>query len=70
MALFGKKEKASAWTQKTHFLRADEFVCSACGGTAKRAHKTCPHCGAKLTRAVKDSGWVDEAELFDILAED
>ena len=66
MALFGKKEKEPVWVQKTHFLQADEFICSACGTKAKRAHKTCPHCGAKLTKTQTDPGWIDEAFLFEL----
>ena len=64
--MFGKKEKAAVWLRKSHLLGADEFICSACGGRAKRAHKICPHCGAKVTKIKKDSGWAEEAELLDI----
>ncbi|MBQ9552133.1 MAG: hypothetical protein IJU96_05135 [Clostridia bacterium] len=66
MALFGKKEKAPVWIRKTHLLQSDEYICSACGGKAKTAHKTCPRCGAKPTKVVADSGWVDEAAWFDL----
>ena len=70
MSLFNQKEKTPVWKQKTHFLRADEFVCSVCGCKAKKAYKICPGCGSKLSKVKYDASWVDEAELIDMIWED
>ncbi len=70
MPLSGKKKKPPVWIQKTHFLRADEFICSACGCKAKKAYKTCPSCGASISKVKYDPSWAEEAELLDMLWED
>ena len=70
MSLNSKKEKAPVWLQKTHFLRADEYICSACGFKAKRASGVCPGCGARISKTKYDSSWADEAEILDMMLED
>ena len=57
------------WTQKTHLLRADEYICSACGNVSGKAYKQCPSCGSKMSKSKYDPSWVDEAEIMDILCE-
>lgn len=62
-----KPLKKAYWTQKTHLLRADEYICSACGRSANKAYKQCPSCGAVMGKSKYDPSWVDEAEMMDIL---
>ena len=69
MSIFNQKKK-TVWIQKTHFLRADEFICSVCGYKSKIAKKTCPNCGEHLSKIKYDASWVDEAELIDMILED
>ncbi len=65
------KRKSSDWIQKTHFLRADEYICSACGSTSEKSYSVCPVCGARMKKTKYDPTWVDEAEeLSDILDDD
>ena len=64
------KEEVAYWTQKTHLLRADEFICSGCGNVERKAHKICPSCGARMKKSKYDPTWVDEAEILDILIGD
>ena len=58
------------WTQKTHFFRADEFICSACGKVCEKPRRVCPGCGAKMSKTKYDPSWVDEAEAVSILLDD
>ena len=60
-------ENTAYWTQKTHFLRADEFICSACTKSSDKAYKNCPSCGALMTKNKYEASWVDEAEILDII---
>lgn len=62
--------KTAHWTQRTHLLRADEFVCSACGATCVKPYQTCPACGATMKKAKYDASWVDEAEGLSALLDD
>ena len=32
--------KKAGWTQKTHLFKADEYICSACGGSIGKPEKT------------------------------
>ena len=70
MSLFSQKKKSPVWIQKTHYLRADEFICSACGCKAKKAYKKCPRCGAQISKVKYDPSWVDEAEFVDMMFDD
>ena len=45
--MFGQKKNEAVWIRRSHLLQADEFICSACGSRAKKAHKSCPHCGER-----------------------
>ena len=62
--------KTARWIRRTHILRSDEYVCSACGGKCDRPKKTCPHCGAVMKGAKSDTGWVDEMEAIDAFLDD
>ncbi|MBQ7595893.1 MAG: hypothetical protein IJU45_04425 [Clostridia bacterium] len=59
------REKKSKWTQRTHILKDDEFICKNCGYSAKKAVKTCPGCGAKMTNTNYIASWVDEMDFLD-----
>lgn len=57
-----KKKEQPVWKKRTRFLRADEFVCSACGAASKKARKVCPNCGAKLAGVFNENAWIEEEE--------
>lgn len=61
--------KTAYWIRKTHLLRADEYVCSACGRRFRRPSPLCPSCGRRMTRSKYDASWVDEAEFLDMMDE-
>ena len=65
-----KKESKAFWIQKTHLFRADEYICSKCGHTAKKALKQCPQCGSGMTKSKYDPTWVDEMEFGDAVFDD
>ncbi|MCQ2548385.1 MAG: hypothetical protein MJ145_05240 [Clostridia bacterium] len=65
-----KSNKKAYWTQQTHLLKADEYICSACGYSAKKALKECPGCGAIMSKSKYDPTWVDEAEILDMIFDD
>ncbi len=62
--------KAAHWIRRTHLLRADEYVCSACGGRSERPRQRCPNCGRDMTGTEYDASWVDEAEGLSALLDD
>lgn len=62
--MFAKKKKAF-WTQKTHLLRKDEYICSVCHRTADKPYNVCPGCRTVMQENRYDPNWVDEAELLD-----
>ena len=64
------KHKTGTWLQKTHFLRADEYICSVCGRSAAKPRRACPHCGAEMRKSKYDPSWVDEAEMMSALFDD
>lgn len=70
MNLFGKKSEGPVWVQKTHVLKSDEFVCSACGYSVKKPVKICPKCKAAITGIRYDPSWVDEMEMIDMFLDD
>ena len=54
------------WTQITHLLDPDEFICSHCHYvTTKKGLKICPQCSARMKETKYVASWVDEAEWFD-----
>lgn len=55
------------WTQETHLLRADEYVCSACGKRSEKPFKQCPGCGRRMKKVKYEAGWVDEIEMWDAI---
>ncbi len=63
--MFGKT-KPAYWIRKTHLLRADEYICSACGRSFRRPTPVCPSCGRPMGGSKTDASWVDEAEFLDI----
>ena len=67
--MFGRKKATAHWIQKTHLLRRDEYICSACGRAAKKAYGNCPSCGADMRGKKYDPSWVDEAEILDMMEE-
>lgn len=67
--MFGKRKNHAYWIRRTHLLRADEYVCSSCGSSFRKAKAACPDCGADMRSTKYDPSWVDEAEWLDILDE-
>ena len=63
--MFGKK-RFGCWTQKTHLLRDDEYICPFCGFSADAPYVECPNCGSDMDGSDYDPSWVDEAEMLDI----
>ena len=47
-----------------------DYICSACGATAKRPAGTCPSCGSNMGRTKYDPTWVDEAEGLSAMVDD
>jgi rubrerythrin len=67
MSLINKDKKPAVWIQKTHLLRADEYICSACGFKAIKASGVCPGCGARISKTKYDSSWTGEADILDMM---
>ncbi len=65
-----KPSKTGYWTQRTHLLRDDEFICSACNASGKKPYKECPACGAAMKKSKYDPSWVDEEEELSALLDD
>ena len=65
-----RKKSCGCWTQRTHLLRADEYICPFCGGSADKPYATCPFCGHSMEGSDYDPSWVDEAEMLDIFFDD
>ncbi len=62
--------KPAYWTQKTHLFRSDEYICSACRASSKKAYSVCPVCGARMKKTKYDPSWVDEAEELSAMLDD
>jgi len=61
----------ASWKHVKHLFRADEFICTACGASSRKAYKSCPACGADMRGEQYDPAWVDELEeLNDLLDDD
>ena len=58
------------WVRKTHFFRADEYICSRCGASCGKPYEICPCCRSEMGRAKYDPSWVDEAEGLSAILED
>ena len=61
------KAKTACWTRRTHLFRKDEYICSGCRASFRRAAKTCPACGAVMKKTKYDPHRVDEIEDVDAL---
>ena len=63
--------KKTKWLQKTHLLRADEYICPVYGAISDKPRRKYPSCGTALYGTAGDSTWVDEAEglsaIMDVL---
>lgn len=66
----GYMKNKAYWIRHSHVFRHDEFECSACGETADKPRKTCPHCGSAMKGVQGDTGWVDEMEAIDAWFDD
>lgn len=62
--------KKTKWLQKTHLLRADEYICPVCGEKADKPCRKCPSCATLLGGSKYDPSWVDEAEGLSALLDD
>ena len=58
------------WIRKTHLFRADEYICSRCGASARKPYKVCPGCQSVMCKSRQDPSWVDEAEGLSALLDD
>ena len=56
------RTRSAQWTQRTHLLRVDEYICSTCKASFDRPYEICPSCGAPMKNTHYDPSWVDEAE--------
>lgn len=63
--------KSAYWIHRSHFLRPDEYTCSACQQVCNMPFRECPACGARMKKGRYDLTWLDEAEeLSEILDDD
>ena len=62
--------KDAHWIWRTHLLRADEFICSACGASCQKPYQSCPACGVPMKKTKYDASWVDEAEGLSAVLDD
>ena len=65
-----KKQSIPHWIRHTHFLRPDEYECSACGAVFRRRTDACPKCGVTLRSVSDRQEWLDEAIMLDVADED
>ena len=66
----GSGNRSARWTQRTHVLRVDEYICSACKASFDRPYEVCPSCGATMKKPRYDPSWVDEAEELSAMLDD
>ena len=64
------RHKTGSWTQKTHFLRADEYICPNCGRSTAKPRRTCPYCSTEIKKTKYAPSWVDEAEMMSAIFDD
>ena len=62
--------KKPHWIRRTHFLRADEYICSECGAKYANPHPSCPNCGTRIGKTKSDGRWIIEAELLSEILDD
>lgn len=62
--------KKAYWIRRMHFLKRDEYVCSACKKSTYKPAKTCPFCGMTMGKTKYEPTWVDEAEGLSALFDD
>ena len=62
--------KNAYWIRRTHLLRADEYICSACKAAFSKPLRKCPKCGISMRGSRYDPSWVDEAEGLSALLDD
>ena len=65
-----KVNKPNYWIRRTHLLRPDEYICSVCKRSFRKAQPVCPACGSKMGGKKYDPTWVDEAEELSALLDD
>ncbi len=63
-------QKGPHWIRRTHLLRADEYICSACGATFPKPGKNCLRCGAQMGSTKYVPSWVDEAAMLEAIDDD
>ena len=66
----GSRNQPAQWTQHTHLLRVDEYICSACKASFNKPYDVCPSCGALMKKSHYDPSWVDEAEELSAMMDD
>lgn len=62
--------KKATWIRRSHLLRKDEYICSACKKTVDKPVSVCPFCGTRMGKTKYDAGWVDEAEAMSALLDE
>lgn len=58
------------WIRKTHLFKADEYICSVCGGISGKPFKVCPACDSPMKKTKYEASWVDEIELMSAIIDD
>ena len=66
----GNRNRSARWTQHTHLLRVDEYICSACQASFDQPYDVCPSCGTPMKELRYDPSWVDEAEELSAMLDD
>ena len=62
--------KKPYWIQRTHLFRPDEYICSSCQTAHDKPYRSCPSCGARMTKSKTDPAWVDEIEGLSAMTDD
>ena len=66
----GRKKAAPrgkpALIEHPHYLKEDDYECSACGARFRKEGASCPGCGARFEeKRVDDGEFLEEMELWD-----
>lgn len=64
------RKKTGRWIRRSHLLKKDEFVCSACGASTTKPLPGCSRCGAVMQNASANGDWVDSLEALDAIFDD
>ena len=65
-----RKSQEPYWIVHSHLFDPDEYECSECGCTVRKAGRTCPNYGALIRHQKDEQEWVEEAEFMDWMMEE